>query len=428
MFTLLLLLCLALPSASFAQPVPGSVIGFGQIEQLEPYLPEPFWEHRALFFHPGMRLEIGPPQRDYSPALAYRAATARYAGAVGLGPEGALLGHVGGQPFPMEAIDCGSDPQAGLKIAWNFDRRWQGNGAKYHFRVSFWDRGEELSWQIGQVTQIATAHRVEPAYAEQGGSLLPRTPIERMSGYQIDGPFEDRGIMVYEQRRKASEIGGRNSGRDHYWVYMPKLRRLRRVQELVAWRALPGTNFVPENHGGFDGLVPEYDWHCLGHAIVFAPMNTRVKAYPYESAHVFGPTGLSFADDHFELRRAVTLRMIPKDPKHPLRHRDLVLDAETLEPLYSFGYDRRGALLKVGWHNHRWSEDALGEIEPAAWYPGWEGVQEPRDLRTLADVTANVQTGTGVRVERWDDQGTVWASPGVMWRRADVGNLMRGCR
>ena len=42
-------------------------------------------------------------------------------------------------------------------------------------------------------------------------------------------------------------------------------------------------------------------------------MNTKVKAYPYEKDHNFGPYGLSFADDRWELRDVVVIRFIPKN-------------------------------------------------------------------------------------------------------------------
>ncbi|MGH7287756.1 MAG: DUF1329 domain-containing protein, partial [Myxococcota bacterium] len=384
--------------AAFAQPVEGEVIGFDRVEELRPFLPVEFWQHRALFFYDGMQLEIGPARRDYRPAPEYRAITERHSSSVKLGPDGSLVGYLAGQPFPMDAIDCAGDPQAGVKVAWNFDRRWQGNGSKHRFRTSFWDRGEELSAHLGKGTVVETAHRVERAYAEQGGDLLPGKRLTRsVALYSVGAPFELRGITLLHCRWKGSDP-------HTSWVYLPKDRRVRRFSGPDLGRALPGTDFVLEDLEGFGGRVMDYAWECRGAAELLAPMNTRVAGYPYAERR-FGPTGLSFADDRFELRRTVTLRLVPKHAGHPLAAKDLIVDAETLEPLYSFAYDRKGELWKVAWHAHRWSGDALGEIPAAAWYPGWEGVPEPRDLRTVADASANVQTGSGTRSERWDDQG-----------------------
>ena len=122
----------------------GDVITMDKIESLKNFLPPEFWANRDFFFYEGMKLEIGPFYRDYSPAQAYKDATAKFAGQAKIGPENSLENYTAGQPFPMDQIDCKGDPQAGAKIAWNFDHRWNGDGARAKYYYSYWDRGEEL--------------------------------------------------------------------------------------------------------------------------------------------------------------------------------------------------------------------------------------------------------------------------------------------
>ena len=153
---------------------------------------------------------------------------------------------------------------------------------------------------------------------------------------------------------------------------------------------------------------------------VLAPSNSRVRAYPYEEDHNFGPYGLSYASDRWEMRRVVKIRMKPKNADHPYDHKDLYIDKQTLEAYYSFAYDQKGELWKIIWHNKRWSED-----DPD-WYHGWEEVPEPRDMRAVSDIIANVQTGTGNRIEIWDSHGTPLKSRGRVRRYIDVGRLTRG--
>jgi hypothetical protein len=64
----------------------GDVITFEQTDKLRPFLPEPFWDNRDFFFHEGMRLEIGPTQRDYSSSPEFRSATEFYRGQARIGP------------------------------------------------------------------------------------------------------------------------------------------------------------------------------------------------------------------------------------------------------------------------------------------------------------------------------------------------------
>jgi hypothetical protein len=46
-------------------------------------------------------------------------------------------------------------------------------------------------------------------------------------------------------------------------------------------------------------------------------------------------------------------------------------------------------------------------------------------LRTVSDIVVNVQTGTGNRIEFWDNHGTPYRTRGQMRRYIDVGRLER---
>ncbi len=48
------------------------------------------------------------------------------------------------------------------------------------------------------------------------------------------------------------------------------------------------------------------------------------------------------------------------------------------------------------------------------------------DLRVISDVIVNVQTGTGNRIEYWDNRGTPLTSKGKIRRYIDLGRLNRG--
>jgi len=162
----------------------GDVISFDQLESLRPFLPKEVWANRDFFFFEGMKLEIGPPFADYSPATVYRDATKKFAGQPKLGPDGSLENYVAGQPFAMDQIDCKGDPQAGLKTIWNFHYRWGPPSGLSSFFYSYWDRGEELPlYYEGTGGGVALSRRPEP------GLLADPTRIEilRLVGGQT-GP------------------------------------------------------------------------------------------------------------------------------------------------------------------------------------------------------------------------------------------------
>jgi hypothetical protein len=427
--SLALALCLASPALaqqaedaigapSFKQ---GDIITMDKVDSLKNFLPPEFWANRDFFFYEGMKLEIGPFFADYSPADAYKAATKKFAGQSKIGPAASLENYTAGQPFPMEQLDCKGDPEAGTKIIWNFDHRWNGDGAAASYYYSYWDRGEELPlYYEGTSKTVQLSQRVEPEYLDtNGGDIFRGEKRKTAFGVEVTAPFDARGIMLMTYRYKDSEKPTAQTKNDDTWVYVPTLRRVRRISSAQRTDAVSGTDFTFDDLLSFSGIVPQYSWTCLGEMDILAPANSKVKAYPYTKDHNFGPYGLSYADDTWEMRKAVKIRFVPNNADHPYHHKDIYIDIQAMEPLYSFAYDQKEELWKILWHNHRWSKD-FAEYKP------WEGVADPRDLRTVSDTIVNVQTGTGNRIEFWDAHGTPLPSKGKIRRYIDVGRLTKG--
>jgi hypothetical protein len=399
----------------------GDVITFDKIEELKPYLPPEFWDNREFFFYDGMRMRIGPTEKNYTPAEAYENATHEFRGQARIGPENSLENYTAGQPFPMDQIDCRGDPNAGAKIMWDFDYRWEGDGTFAHFLYTYWDRGEQLPlYYEGTSRTINLSHRVEPEYLKkQDGDLFKHERRKYAFGIEVTAPFDSRGTDVLTYRYKSTDGPPAQAKNDDTWVYLPTLRRVRRISTAQRTDAISGTDFTFDDLRSFSGIVPQYKWECLGKMDLVAPMNSEVRAYPYQKGHNFGPYGLSFADDVWELRHAVKVRMIPTNPEHPYHHKDIYIDTQTLEPLYSFAYDQKEELWKIIWHDHRWSAD-----EPE--YKGWDDIKLPRDDKVVSDIILNVQTGTGNRIEFWDANGTPLKSLGRVRRYIDIGRLTHG--
>jgi hypothetical protein len=416
------------PAASEAAAVTlpfeeGRVVGRAEADSLRSWLPRQFFDHRQFFFHEGMAIEIGPPHRDYSPPAVYREATDKNRGRASIGPDGTLVGYVAGQPFPVDAIDCAGDPQAGPRLIWNFVHRWQGFGAQARFQYTYWDRGEKRPIEyVGLTTAWFLKHRPEPQFAAQGGDVFPDEHRFAVVGFEVERPAEVAGLRTLTYRYAESFGSPQQAKPEDSWIYSREIRRVRKVSETQRSAAIAGTEFSFDDLFSFSGLPPQYEWTCLGEAEVLAPTNTRKAGFPYTSDGRYGPSGLSFASDRWELRRAVRIEMKPRDPNHPYERKELWVDRQTFQPLYSFAYDRKGELWKVIYHNHRWSEDDLGEVRARDWYPGWDGVPEPRDLRVVSDAIVNVQTGAGNRLDFWDSHGTP-PSLGKLRRMIDVTGL-----
>jgi hypothetical protein len=403
----------------------GDVITLDQLDKIRPYVPEEFWDNRDMFFYEGMKLEIGPTNADYTPSQTYTAATEGFKGQPRIGPDGSLENYTAGQPFPMDEIDCLGDPQAGVKIMWDFDYQWNGAGGSANFFYSYWDRGEQLPlYYEGSGGTVALSHRPEPQYLDANdGDIFRGEKRKYAFGVQVDAPFDARGIMLMSYRYKTTDKPRKEAKNDDTWVYVPTLRRVRRLSAAQRTDAVAGTDFTFDDLFSFAGIIPQYEWECLGERQILAPMNSKVKAFPYDKEHNFGPYGLSYADDRWELRDSVVVRMTPKNADHPYHHKDLYLDKQTLTAHYSFAYDQKEEIWKILWHNKRWSEDT-SLVGP--WYESWDGVEKPDDLIVVSDTIVNVQTGTGNRIEFWDRHGVPLKNKGKIRRFIDVGRLTKG--
>ena len=420
---LLLLAMLALAADAAAEDFPlaeGSTVTRTEVARLQPFLPEPFWSHRAAFFHEGMRMEIGPAFRDYGPPPVYRDATRP--GAT-LGPDGTLVGYGSGLPFPE--VDCAA-PDAGTKLIWNFTWRWQGFGLQGDVRYTYWESGAKRALEYrGKTFGFFLKHRPEPEFAKTGGDVFRGERRAAVVGLVGEAPAQAKGIRTLTYRYEDSFGPVASAQPEDTWVYVPDLRRTRKISETQRSTAFAGTDFSFDDLFSFSGLPAQYEWSCLGERVLVAPMNTQVRGYPYEEEGDFGPGGLSYASDRWEARRAVGVRMKPRDPSHPYARKDVWLDRQTFSPLYSFAYDHKGELWKIIYHNHRWSEDDLGGEKAREWYPAWQGVSEPRDLKIVSEALLNVQTGTGNRIDFWNVHGS---QPDLrrLRQQLDVRSLARG--
>ncbi len=379
----------------------GDVIPYEDIARIKAFLPEEIWAYRDFVFYEGMELKIGPSFRDYTPSQAYKDASARNRGKAKLGPDGSLNSHISGAPFDAKSIDCAGDPLAGTKLMWNFDYQWEGDGANTEYMYSYWDRGERLPLYYEGISKIIhLSHRSEPVFADQGGDLLPGESRKYAFKINVNAPFDSRGIALMTYRYKTSDGPLAEAVNDDTYVYIPNLRRVRRIATAQRTDAVSGTDFTLDDIASFGGIVPQYNWKCLGKVDILAPANSRVRGYPYVKDQNFGPRGLSFANDTWEMRHAYKVRFVAKNLDHPYHHKDIYIDIDSSKALYSFAYDQKKTLWKILYHAGRWSED------DASYYYGWAEVPEPRDLRNVGDVILNVQTGTGNRIEYWDTHGT----------------------
>ena len=404
---------------------PGDALDLEATQALRNYLPAELWTYRERFFFEGMRLVIGPCFRDYAPPGFFGDATRRFAGRARLTADSGLEDYVAGLPFPPTSIRP-DDPRVGLRWAWNVAHRYQGAGFRGHFRVSDIVGPGRTERFEGEIFKILLSHR-----ADRNRPVAGTGSDHWVAGGVFSEPTNAREFAWRQFRDVSHQREPERS--DDLHAYIPGMRRVMRlnashlegiympsfavgVQDVTVASfggnatgpsmggaaSLAAGSSISSKRSGFEGLELRpllYRHEVLGVRDVLAPINVANPLYPASRERAFGPWGLSFADDRWELRRALVLsasrleRRSEDDPQRILRYVDL----QTLHPLYYISYGADGDVIDVGVYAGRWSEDRPD-------YPPWPDDEERpvRVIDSVAAAFANIRLGGGWRRESGD--------------------------
>src|SRR5437870_5222128 len=290
----------------------------------------------------GFPLTIGETKRIEWPT-AYKEATEKYSGQVKLRPDGLqLLNYVAGQPFPK--VDP-QDPQVAVKIMWNYEYKFNptddldlrnfdaDTGAvadhghmtvERHFLL---DHLKVLCWNAGLVVDPKPERPNPNGYRGQSGL------------YPILEPFDLKGVggMFYRYLDPARQ--------DDTWLYLPQLRRVRRLSSAQRSDALFGQDTDQDSYGGYAGNIAWMDWKYLGEKTVLSSMHG--KKMPVQWGE---PSGDFMHADLWEPRKVWIIEGISKLPQYAYSKRVMYLDQESYFIAYSDIYDTAGELWKM-WVN-----------------------------------------------------------------------------
>lgn len=406
----------------------GLVIGPEQLMALRTLVPEEVWEHREVFFHEGMKMEIGPCHRRFPTADAYRAATEQHAAGVTLGEEGDLKQYVAGVPFPPDDIDLVAN-DAGLRWAWNYAMRWVGMGPHGKFRLTdFPSRLGAVEVYQGSFFALRMAFRADlpgQQFREKDAGDLWLA-----AGGRFDEPLSARHL-AWRQLRDVDTIEEWEES-DDVFVYVPTMRKARRAAATwVDGLYMPrytmsgdaGGSPVPFGSGtygpseaispnaglsiaatenmkrGLTGLTLRpnaWQWRFLREQDVIAPINTVREGWPQTPDRNFGESGLSLASDRWDVRHAVVLdgKLRKSDLDDVVRVR-LYVDWQTQQPLYWISRRSNGGIHEIGILAHRYSGDQ----------PDYPALADGAPARVFDPVGAVFygarEGGTGWRRESW---------------------------
>lgn len=367
---------------------------------LAPHLPPEVAEQREAFFFDGMQLEIGPCQRRYPPPEPWTEATR--AGHATLDARDDLLDYGAGWPFPPGSIDP-ADPQAGARWAWDFAWRYRGAGPHGELVIHELAPGKERSQEYsGKWFLQLTRHRADLAATGYVAEAAPQ--YLWVAGGRFRRPGRAANLAWRQFRVPEAMQDYRRA--DDIFVYVPNLRRVRR--SATAWvdglfvprytaselserpvleresrrlgrpQSVQGAAASENIRHGLVGLVYRpnaYTWTVSGTRDVVAPLNVADRpgasfdwaGYQKIDLAKYGPRGVAFDGERWDVRRALVLEGVPREPAGLVRRLTLYLDLETLHPLYVIERSSKARPIQVGVLLHSWSGDAeepYGDIAP----------------------------------------------------------------
>jgi len=321
-----------------AQVSPGEVIGPEQADRVKG-LVSPGVE---ILVRRGMELRI-VPYRPVELRPSVKAATEQYAAQASLDANGVLTGWVAGLPFPR--IDP-SDPQAGTKVMYNVNRTpnltddlglhliesasgtLSKPGEEGRFDV-------ERHFTIDWLRMLRYAGRLEiepkPTIADN-----PDGVFQKMAQYPFLEPFDLKGTGLLSFRYLDP------SKQDDTWLYMPALRRVRRLSSSQRSDALFGQDIDLDSYNVYSGDVSWFTWRLLGEKQMLGSMHG--ENMPPKPCTRDG--GATFCDA-WEMRPVFVIEGSSKLPGYAYSKRVLFVDKETFLPLYSDVYDASGELWKT---------------------------------------------------------------------------------
>jgi hypothetical protein len=427
----------------------GAVVEHNALLALRHLLPEEVWQLRHAFFHDGMRLEIGPCHRRYPTAEFYARATEEFSGQPRLDAQGNLLDYKAGLPFPPATID----PRAGdaaTRWAWNFDKRYRGAGPVGSFRlVDFPSRVGGVQTYTGTFFFLQSRERAD--LAESGYALPEADESLWIAGGRFDEPLDARHLAWRQFRSPAADAKYTDS--DQTFVYVPTMRKVRRAatpwvdgvytpryrvggEQAGGGIAVGGGAYGPNDavnptsalsaqvteamRRGFASLALRpnaYVWRLVGEREVLAPINSAYSGYPQSPDRNYGASGLSVANDRWDVRQAVVIEGRARF-RESFQTLTLYLDYQTQQPLYLITRAERGRIFDVGIAVHRFSGDMLG-------YPEFQAGVKANVFDPVAEVFYVMADDSGWRRESWDVK-SIPAADEVQRRFTSVDFLTRG--
>jgi hypothetical protein len=332
----------ALPTTATAEQNPpvGTVIDRANVEQYKDFFgPAMIWSIER-----GVKVNVGPYQKIEHPKPVQQA-TEQYSGQVKLGADKIHVeNYVAGLPFPAVTAD---DPDKAIKHMFNYEAAIEADDLD----------ARNIDCDTGAVGKNGDPVRVERHFLidhfrrlyftgrleiDPKPTMLPNRDSVRYkeSLYPLIEPFDLKGTGFTYNRYLD------NAKQDDSWLYLPQLRRVRRLSSAQRSDALFGQDTDQDSYGGYAGNISWMDWKFLGEKTILASFHSDNLPVKWSE-----PSGDFMHADKWEPRENYVIEGISKLPQYAYSKRVMYLDKESYFISYSDIYDTAGKLWKM-WVNN----------------------------------------------------------------------------
>jgi hypothetical protein len=329
-------------------PEPGTVVDRTNVDKYSDFLsPGMEWVVKR-----GVKLNIHPYKKVSQPP-PFVEATEKYSAQVKLADdETHLINHVAGLPFPT--VDP-NDPHAGAKHMFNFNssiavddldlrnfdcdtgtvgRDGENMHVERHFLI---DHIRRLYWLERTIVDP------KPENPDNKDEVRYKEAL-----YPIMEPFDLKGTGFTFNRYID------HTRQDDSWLYLPQLRRVRRLSSAQRSDALFGQDTDQDSYAGYAGNVAWMKWKFLGE-------KNLISAFHAEHLPVkWGDGSADFMqDDAWEVRPVWVVEGVSKLPQYAYGKRMIFLDKDSYRIPYTDIYDTAGELWKIWVNNFKYAKEPI---------------------------------------------------------------------
>ena len=249
-----------------------------------------------------------------------REVTEKNKGTARLNEKGILMNWTNGMPFP--------GTEKGIELGWDFvNGRNYGEDLLARFFTSVVDRKGQRRYSVAEQCYLWWKGRLHGKHVPQYEPNPNNYDFYSNIGFY--SPYDLRGLVMITHRYDSLKP-------DDMWMYIPVLRRVRRMSTTQRWDKFPGgSDLCYDAVTGFQGKVTNYDWKYLGRKELLCPRQAKDQIQEIKGK----PIGA--CDQLYQRVNIILLEYVPRI-NSVISKAVMYLDPESYLCYYVDFYDKRG--------------------------------------------------------------------------------------